>query len=89
VSIRGYYSCAFAVTGTAKVDKADWDGAIADASKAIELNPSSAIAYAARAGARGKKGDYDGAIADCNRALKLDVRPHPSPVGTFVYVRLS
>jgi tetratricopeptide (TPR) repeat protein len=53
-------------------EKAAYDDAIADSSRAIELNPDFAVAYAQRAFAYNKKGAYDDAIADLNRAIELD-----------------
>jgi len=50
----------------------DFDGAIADYTHAIELDPIYAAAYSNRGNAKQAKGDLDGAIADCNRAIELD-----------------
>jgi Flp pilus assembly protein TadD len=55
--------------------KRDYDHAIADYSKAIELSPKNAIAkltYYGRGYAWRKKGDYDRAIADYTKAIELD-----------------
>ena len=62
----------FVNRGVAKGQKGDMDGALADLTKAITLNPKSAVAYSIRGLAKGKKGDLDGAMADCNRAIELD-----------------
>jgi tetratricopeptide (TPR) repeat protein len=48
------------------------DGAIADFSHAIELDPKDAIAYSNRAHAKRLKKDAAGALADCTRAIELD-----------------
>jgi tetratricopeptide (TPR) repeat protein len=56
----------------ARADKGDWDGAIADYSEAILLNPQSAAAFNNRGNARADKGDLDGAIADYNEVIRLD-----------------
>src|SRR5208283_2227106 len=57
--------------GSAKGIKGDWDGAIADYTKAIDLKPDFAIAYCSRGSAEAMKGEWDGAIADYTKALKL------------------
>jgi tetratricopeptide (TPR) repeat protein len=58
--------------GVAKRRKGDYDGAIADCSKAIELDPKYAFAYNSRGAAKDHKGDYDGAIADFSKAIEFD-----------------
>src|ERR1700719_1626676 len=58
--------------GLAKSTKGDQDGAIADFSQAIELNPKLAEAYLIRGGAKQTKGDLEGAIADENQAIELN-----------------
>ncbi|NTV27853.1 MAG: hypothetical protein HGA93_04130, partial [Methanothrix sp.] len=52
--------------------KGDLDGAIADATRAIKLNPKAELAHATRASVRLMKRDLDGAIADFNHAITLD-----------------
>src|SRR5262249_7127943 len=49
----------------------DVNGAIADFTRAIELDGKSVAAYYNRGIARLEKGDYDGAISDLNRAIEL------------------
>jgi len=61
-----YFGRAFA-----KYDKKDLDGAIADCSKAIELDPNYAAAYNNRGNAKKDRGDLDGAIADYDKAIEL------------------
>jgi lipoprotein NlpI len=58
--------------GIGKVAKGDFDGAIADYSRALELDPKFAAAYRRRGIAKQANSDFDGAIADYNRALELD-----------------
>jgi tetratricopeptide (TPR) repeat protein len=58
--------------GIEKGEKGDLDGAIADFSHAIELDPKNAIAYSNRAHAKRLKKDAAGALADCTRAIELD-----------------
>lgn len=58
-------------SGNQKLRKKDIEGAIADFSRAISLNPSNGGYFLIRANAKEKKRDYDGAIADYTSALKL------------------
>jgi tetratricopeptide (TPR) repeat protein len=46
--------------------------AISDCTKAIELNPKSAVAYCNRANAYSKLGKLSEAISDCTKAIELD-----------------
>ena len=62
--------------GNSKYGNRDFDGAIADYNKAIEIDPRHALAYNNRGLARGVKGDLDGAIADYNKTIEID--PHYS-----------
>src|SRR5207302_112018 len=50
------------------------DQAIADCSRALELDPTFAMAYATRGRARFEKGDLAPAIADLTKALEI----HPA-----------
>ena len=58
--------------GNAKRGKGDLDGALADYTRALELNPQDAKAYNNRGNAKQDKGDLDGALADYTRALELN-----------------
>lgn len=58
--------------GYAKYEKYYDDGAIADYSKAIEINPKNKLAYAYRARIKEEKNDSDGSIADLSKAIELD-----------------
>ncbi len=58
--------------GIAYYDKKDLDRAIADFSKAIQLDPKYAIAYNNRGVAYRDKGDFDDAVADFSDAIRLD-----------------
>lgn len=51
--------------------KRDWRGAVADYTRAIELDPENEQAYIARAAARKDSGDLAGAKADKKRAQEL------------------
>jgi tetratricopeptide (TPR) repeat protein len=57
--------------GYSKQIKGDFDGAIADYSKAIELKPDFALAYINRGNSKQFKGDVDGAIADYSATIDL------------------
>jgi tetratricopeptide (TPR) repeat protein len=58
--------------GTAWKNKGDYDRAIADYSKAIELDPQYALAYYNRGIAWKNKRDYGRAMADYNKLIELD-----------------
>jgi tetratricopeptide (TPR) repeat protein len=60
--------------GEDKKNESDFEGAIADYTRAIELYPKYSEAYRERGIAKTKKKepDLDGAIADLDRAIKLD-----------------
>ena len=57
--------------GHARKAKGDFDGAITDYSKVIELKPDAAAGYYNRGDAKRLKGDLDGALADYNQAFEL------------------
>jgi len=57
--------------GDARLVKGDIDGAIADFTEAISLDPKATRAYFYRAISREEIGDLDGAIQDCNKLLSL------------------
>lgn len=56
--------------GLTKSNKGDYDGAINDFSKAIELAPDAPAAYTNRGYARYKKGDIDSAIKDYDKVIE-------------------
>ena len=58
--------------GNAKFGQGNHRGAIADYSRAIELNLNYVKAYTNRGVAKVMLGDHDGAIADCDRAIALN-----------------
>jgi len=60
----------FADRGHDKVIKGDFDGAIADYTRAIQLEPDCEACYANRGDAKREKKDFDGAIADCTEAIR-------------------
>ncbi len=57
--------------GIEKYKRGDYQGAITDYSKAIEIDPQYADAYINRGAAKGLSGDYEGACADFKRAPSL------------------
>ncbi len=65
---------AFVAQALARLDEAAWDEALADADRAIALEPELAQAYAARARGWVGKREYDKALADAALALERDAR---------------
>lgn len=59
------------ISGNRKLQGKNIDGAIADFTRAIAINPSNSGYYVIRANAKERKRDYDGAIADCTQAIKI------------------
>ena len=57
--------------GNAKYNLKDYKGAIADFTKAIELNPDDATAYNNRGYSKAGLDDLDGACADFRKAISL------------------
>ena len=56
----------------------EFDRAIVEYNKALELNPKLALAYTDRAVAHENSGSVGAAIADYTRALEVDPNNHPS-----------
>ena len=65
---------AYTNRGAAYHEKGQYDKAISDYDKAIEINPKYAHAYVNRGTAYRKKGQYDKAISDCNKAIEINPR---------------
>ena len=57
--------------GTAYYKKGDYNKAIADLDRAIELNPDDEVAYCSRGVFHGKDGNHVQAIADLGKAIEL------------------
>lgn len=75
-SAGGYLS-----RGDARWKKGNLDGAIADYTKAIELDPSFAAAYFNRGAVRNRKDDSEGAMADYSKAIELN----PNLADAYLY----
>ena len=58
--------------GTAFLRKRQYDAAIGEYNKALEMNPTNALAYYNRSVAYTSTGQYDKAVKDCNSALQLN-----------------
>ena len=58
--------------GNEKIKLGDYQGAIADFSKSIELNPNVFPSYFSRGVAKLELGDYPGSIEDFNKAIELN-----------------
>lgn len=59
-------------TGNLKLRNDNYDGAIADFTRALELDPGTSVLYLLRGNAKKRKRDYAGAIADYTRAIEFD-----------------
>jgi tetratricopeptide (TPR) repeat protein len=64
-------SSSWIAAGNLKLRGSDYDGAIADFSRAISLEPSNSGYYLIRANAKERKRDYASAIADYTRAIEF------------------
>mmetsp|Transcript_75101 Transcript_75101/g.140076 ORF Transcript_75101/g.140076 Transcript_75101/m.140076 type:complete len:410 (+) Transcript_75101:134-1363(+) len=63
---------AYVVRGWLKYEDGDWDGALADLTRALELDPKNARAWSRRGVVRVLKGQIIEALADCRQAVKLE-----------------
>ncbi|MBI5438556.1 MAG: tetratricopeptide repeat protein [Nitrosomonadales bacterium] len=59
-------------SGNLKLRNGDYDGAIADFDRAIELEPGNSMHYLMRGNAKKQKRDYGGTIADYTRAIEFE-----------------
>jgi len=64
---------AFVKRGTARQQQGDHDGAIADFTQAIELNPDCVQAYASRGLSKEAKGDAAGAKSDYSKSIQIQI----------------
>ncbi|MCL2928495.1 MAG: tetratricopeptide repeat protein [Trichodesmium sp. St19_bin2] len=62
--------------GLAKYEQQDYQSALAEFDRAIDIDSSHIDAYIYRGDAKDKLEDYEGAIADYNEAIKID-STHP------------
>ncbi|ABM79598.1 tetratricopeptide repeat-containing S1 family peptidase [Prochlorococcus marinus] len=70
-SVEGYFLRAYA-----KYDLRDYQEAIADYTKTIEIHPQNTVSYNNRGNAKQKLKDHQGAIADFNKAIAIDPQNH-------------
>ena len=70
-------------SGNAKNDKEDYEGAIADYTKSIELDPNYAETYYLRGLSKKNSGDFKEAIVDFSKAIELN------PDKTYYYNNLG
>jgi len=68
------HSYAYGNRGLAWAEKGAFDKAIADQTKAIEINPKFAFGYSNRGLAWEEKGAFDKAIADHKKAIEIDLK---------------
>ena len=60
--------------GLARSAASEWDRAISDFSKVIEIEPLNAVAYFNRGNAQQARGEHNRAIADYDKAISIDPR---------------
>lgn len=58
--------------GIEKLELGNYNGAIVDFSKAIEIDPNDAVTYDYRGVAKVKRGDFSRSIIDYNKSIELD-----------------
>ena len=75
-------AAAYRNRGVVYAAKKDYDQAIADFNKAIEINPSYIAAYNDRAVVYANKGDFQRAVADATKAVELAPKSQPKPAAT-------
>ena len=79
--LRQTLAIAYHRRGTAYASKKEYDRAIADYTKALEIDPKHISAYNDRGLAYTSKGDYERAIADVTRAVELGAKSTPTTIG--------
>lgn len=78
---------AYYESGNVHFEKGEYDDAIADCNKAIEIDPGISYAYHLRGNAYLSTGGYDQAIEDCNKALGLNPMAETFYTRGIAYVR--
>jgi tetratricopeptide (TPR) repeat protein len=68
----------YVTEGKLKSENGDYEGAIADFTSAIEINPEEQLVYFWRGTAKFRLGDYNGAIADYSKDIEIGVEPYTS-----------
>jgi S1-C subfamily serine protease/Tfp pilus assembly protein PilF len=68
-----------------KMREGDFQGAITDATQAIQLKPTSSFNYQIRADARNAAGDFQGAIADAQEAIQI-VGSRRNPTNQIIFL---
>jgi len=71
VALFAQNAASYIASANGKFQQGDYDGAIADYTKALELNSSYISAYNGRGLAWRNNGNFDGAIADFSAAIRL------------------
>ena len=64
--------------GNRRQESGDYDGALSDFTRIIEINPRNASAYINRGNAKASLGDYQGAVLDHNKAIEINPRDDTS-----------
>ena len=72
LTLRQYLSVDYLNRGVVWANKGDWDKAIIDYSKALEINSEHVMVYNNRGNAWAEKGDLDQAIADYAKSLGIN-----------------
>ena len=68
----------YSIRAYAKYDLEDYQGAIADYTQAISINPLKSVPYNNRGNAKQKSKDFQGSIADYNKAIEINPKCAPA-----------
>ena len=83
------YAIAFNGRGVAYKNKGNYDRAIEDYDKSIDLQPAYAAAWNNRSVAHAIVGRLDAALADCNESLRLKSQPAVLDTRGLVYLKMG